>query len=143
MIEKNSLLNAYTALGSSTTHFAMLVALMTTIHYPQALIEDNYPEVYIQLVYLFQLSVVTHGLAVILAIPMKFERFYETATAQSLQMAVIFLNFWLVLQAFTVFIDLSEAKEIFAEEKLVPKPDDGKSNSFNTDTFNIDDLRKA
>ena len=112
MIEKNSLLNAYTALGSSISHLALLIGLLFTLKHPS---EDN---VYQSpngdhVMHLFYLALITHGLATLIAIPMKFERFEESSFMQVLQMAVIFLNFWTVLMAFSVFIDFSESRELF------------------------------
>ena len=59
---------------------------------------------------LFYVALITHGLAVIIAIPICFRRIEETSVGQCLKIAVIFLNVYLVLAAFTVYVDLAEIR---------------------------------
>lgn len=72
MILKNSLLNAYMSLAPSGTHFGMLVSVLFIIGHPENIKDD--PQTNDDVQKLFYLSAFTHGLAVLLAIPMKFPR---------------------------------------------------------------------
>ena len=78
MILKNSLLNAYSALGNSTSHIALFITLIVVVGYPGDLDLDSKAGRDCMLIY--QMGLITHGLGWLSGIPMRFERFAQSVT---------------------------------------------------------------
>lgn len=105
MINKNSLLDAYIALGGSPlTHCSLLVALIASIRYPEALDDEN--EFKGRCVSLFWIGIVTHSLSMILFIANRFKRFKSSASGQVISIAVVLLNIYMVALALDLFVDM-------------------------------------
>ena len=105
MINKNSLLDAYIALiSSASVHLGMLIAVCAVIQYPSQLPETS--EFYNLCTNIFEASAVSHGLAVALFIPTRFERFESSFFGQLLSICVVFAIIYTNLLALDLFLDL-------------------------------------
>ena len=85
MINKNSIVDGYMALsGSEITHIALLVVLLTVVHYPSDIDKDDrLGEICEQI---FFLSAMTHGTAFIwVVIVMIYNPFVTSTSGQLLQ----------------------------------------------------------
>lgn len=106
MILKGSLLNSYSALGNSTSHLALLLALLIVVRYPSELPADS--KVSDDCIRIYTVGVITHGLGYVASIPIRWERCAPSVILNVAHTSVLFLNFYLVLIAAKVYIDFAE-----------------------------------
>lgn len=112
MILKNSLLNAYSALGNGTSHLGLLVSLLVAVQYPSDIPKDF--KASDDCIKIYEAGILTHSIgflaALLLGLGRRWEFLGQSVIINLMQVAVIFLNFYLVLIAAEVYIDFAEEK---------------------------------
>ena len=127
MILKGSLLNSYSALGNSTSHLALLLALLIVVRYPSNLPADS--KVRDDCVKIYTIGVITHGLGYVASIPIRWDRCAGSVILNIAHCSVLFLNFYLVLIAAKVYIDFLEEDALASETLEKFKDNDNLSKS--------------
>ena len=144
MILKNSLLNAYSALGNGTSHLGLLISLLAAVQYPSDIPEDSKASK--DCIKIYEAGILTHAVgffaALLLGLGRVWEHLGQSVIINLMQVSVIFLNFYLVLIAAEVYIDFAEEKAQSHEviEKLLQSEEAGTLSKWSTD-FCLNDLK--